>query len=104
MNPEELREKIAETVYQWNPPETCTLKESDAAGFNNTDVWQLADDILSIEIGGEVVEMCIRCRGTRFIYEEGESETVVETGICPDCIDGTTTRPRLLRDCVKEER
>lgn len=91
MNLKELREKIAKILYEY------------ADGVSEAvDPTPYIDQILSIEIGGEVwVEECPICKhgiGEQ-LYVKQEDKV-----ICPCQGTNKLTRPRLLRDCVKEER
>ena len=79
MTIEKLRDKIAEKIAR-----SYNLD----SGVFRISMWEIADDILSISIGGEVVESVsvnLACG----------PYTKVKTH---------KTRPRLLRDCVEEER
>lgn len=89
MNLKELREKIADVINK------------QPYGFEE----KAADEILSIEIGGEVVEECTiseeNCSNCDYGYTINDDKEW-------DCAVGknyrkTKSRPRLLRDCVKEE-
>jgi hypothetical protein len=93
MNIDEVREKIAEII------------NNDIWGYTNASELMVTRDIvnqiLSIEIGGEVEEECPICKD--FPYSDAWASNKRHSSSMRSiyCNKGKITRPRTLRDVIK---
>lgn len=85
MNLDKFKDKIARVIYKHHCIPTVAL----------------IDEILSIPIGGEVVE---ECDHKNWLYQEdGQAIYGRYAKDCPNCSGLEFKRPRLLKDCVDEK-
>ena len=100
-----LREEIAEKIYLSYSPK-MTFQESNKAGYNNSDCYDLADRIISqVTLPNWIVEEKCPGKGCDDGYiEDADTGGSSLMRPCPVCQGkGIITRPAKLEDLERED-